>query len=464
MRSENNFSRLTLILYNKRIMNTQQEKISLINGKIHTRSGIASNINFENGRIVSIDDATGFSGKIIDLHGRTVLPAFCDSGINFLSWAENQERLNLSNIHSLKEFKDSLSAFFHSNKKPLRGWYIACELGDDVVISRDDIDDVINTLPCAVIDAKKTHIILNSPAMTELNMPQDNVEPEEFVEHIPELSGAEIKFLFETYSPKINSLGISEIWADFYNEKNLWGVLNDEIYDLLNFRLRCNFGFDNANSLNEFLSSGLRTGDGLPFCKVGGILIKDALDQQEQKNMIFSAHLSGCQVISDNNKSCLNALERVVKKVKKSSRHLIKNFTEGSIIERMKILNLGGLVVLNQAGAPLANENENFIHEAFQNGVVVAASSNENLISPLKNIGRLVTEGLSVAEALSIYTWCSAWNGGNDLRRGDLAVGNDADLIVLEQDPFLVSPEEISLIDITATFVAGCSVYESGKL
>ena len=177
----------------------QQEKISLINGKIHTRSGTASNLTFENGRIVSIDDDAGFSGKIIDLHGRTVLPAFCDTGINFLSWAENQERLNLSNVHSVKEFKDSLGAFFQANQNPLRGWYIACGLSDDVVISRDDIDEVISSLPCAVIDAKNTHIILNSPAMTELNMPQDNVEPEEFSQHIPELSSEEIKFLFEIF-------------------------------------------------------------------------------------------------------------------------------------------------------------------------------------------------------------------------------------------------------------------------
>jgi len=432
-------------------MNIQQEKISLINGKIHTRSGVASNITFENGLIVSIDDEAGFSGKIIDLHGRTVLPAFCDSGINFLSWAENQERLNLSGVHSVKDFKDALSAFFQSKQNPLRGWYIAVNLPEDVSISHDDIEEVINSLPCAVIDAKNTHIILNSAAMSELNMPQETVEPEEFFGHIPELSSDEIKFLFETYSPKIIALGISEIWADFYNEKNLWGVLNDVIYDKLNFRLRCNFGFDNSASLNEFLASGLRTGDGLPFCKIGGILIKDALDQQEQKNMIFSAHLSGCQVITDNNKSCLNALERVAKKVKKNSRHLVKNFADSSL-ERMKILNLGGISIVNQ--------NENFIHEAFMNGVVSSISSGGNITSPLKNISRLVSNGLSVAEALSVYTWCAAWNGGNDLRRGELAVGNDADLIVLEQDPFLVRPEEISLIDISATFTAGCSVYD----
>ena len=435
-------------------MNIQQEKISLINGRIHTRNGTASNITFENGRIVSIDDETGFSGKIIDLHGRTVLPAFCDSGFDFLFWAENQERLNLSNVHSVKDFKESLSAFFAAKQKPLRGWHIAYNLGDDVVISRDDIEEIIPSTPCAVIDSGNTHIILNSPAMNELNMPQDNVEAEEFSKHLPALSNEEIKFLFETYSPKIASLGISEVWADFYNSKNLFEVLNKEIYENLKFRLRCNFGFDSSSALNEFLSSGLRTGDGFPFCKIGGILIKDQLDQTEQKNMIFSAHLSGCQVISDNNKSCLNALERIVKKVRKNSRHLVKNFIDGSLIERMKILNLGGIAVLND------NQDEHFIHEAFTSGIVTSVSSGGSLTSPLKNISKLVADGLSVAEAVSVYTWCPAWNGNNDLRRGELAVGNDADLIVLGHDPYSVKPEEIALIDIDMVFTAGAAVYD----
>ena len=439
-------------------MEKQQEKISLVNGRIHTRSGTARNITFEHGRIVSIDDDSGgFSGKVIDLHGRTVVPGFCDTGVNFLSWAENQERLNLSNAHSVKEFKDALLAFLHANQEPLRGWYIAYNLSDDVIISHEDIEAIISSSPCAVIDAKNTHIMLNSPAMNELNMPQDNVEPDEFLQHLPELTSKEIKYLIDTYSQKINSFGISEIWQDFYNNaENFWNVFSNEIYETLNFRLRSNFGFEEVNSLNEFLSSGLRTGDGLPFCKVGGILVKGELEQQEQKNMIYSAHLSGCQVISENNKSCLNALERVVKKVRKNSRHLIKNFSGGNLIERMKLLNLGGVAV--------SGIDANFIHEGFQNGIVISGASGEKLTAPLKNISNFVSNGLSVAEALSIYTWGAAWNGGNEVRRGEIAVGNDADIVILEQDPFLVRPEEIALIDVTMTFMAGCAVYESGSI
>ena len=437
---------------------TQQEKISLVNGRIHTRSGTAKNITFEKGRIVSIDDESGgFSGKVIDLHGRTVLPGFCDSGFKFLTWAENQERLNLSKAASLKDFKDALSVYFHANQKPLRGWYVAYNIPDSVIISRDDIEEVIASMPCAVIDEKNTHIILNTPAMNELNMPQDNVEPDEFNQHLPKLKTDEIKYLVETYSAKISALGISETAIDFYNSSlDLWDVFSKEIYSSLNFRVKYNFGFDDVNMLNDFLASGLRTGDGLPFCKLGGIFVKGELEQQEQKNMIYSAHLSGCQVISDNNKSCLNALERVVKKVRKSSRHLVKNFTGGALIERMKLLNLGGIA--------LPDTEADFIHEGFQNGVVISVSSGENLTAPLKNIGRLVSGGLSVAEALSVYNWGAAWNFNNDLRRGELAVGNDADMIVLEQDPFLVKPEEISLIDVTMTICAGTMIYESGAL
>ena len=439
---------------------TQDEKISLINGRIHTQSGTASNITFEHGRIVSVDDEiSGINGKIIDLHGRTVLPGFCDTSLDFLAWAESQERLSLSGIHSVREMSELLSTYSHANPKPLREWYIAVNLPEEIVISRDDLDSAVAAMPCAVIDAKKSHAVLNTPAMNEFNMPQDNVELDEFTQHLPPLSEEDIIHLVKTYAPKANALGVTEIWSEFQgvskNAKRLWDIFFSDAYNLLTFRMRCNFGFNDVGTLNEFLSEGLRTGDGLPFCRLGGIIVDGNLDQQEQKNMIISAHLSGCQVISDNNKSCLNALEKVIKRSRKNSRHIIRNMA-GNLIDRMRILGLGGIALSG-------NEND-FIHDAFQNGLVVSAGSGENLTSPLKAISGFVSQGLSVAEALSVYTWSASWNGGAESRRGELAVGNDADIVVLEQDPFLVRPEEIAGIDAAMTFCAGCAVYDSGAI
>ena len=50
------------------------------------------------------------------------------------------------------------------------------------------------------------------------------------------------------------------------------------------------------------------------------------------------------------------------------------------------------------------------------------------------------------------------------MRRGELALGNDADIVVLEKDPYLVKPEEIAGIDVTMTICAGKIVYDSGTL
>ncbi len=435
----------------------QEEKLSLINGRIHTQTSTASNITIEHGRIASIDDSIGsMNGKIIDLHGRTVLPGFCDTGIDFLSWAESQERLNLSNAHSAQELSGALSTYSHANPKPLRGWYIGYNLPDEVIISRDDLDAVIPELPCAIADAKNSHVVLNSPAMNEFNMPQDNVEFDEFAQHLPDLSEDDIIHLVKAYSPKINALGLTELWAGFSGDASrLWGIFFNDAYDLLTFRLRCCFGFGDVGALNEFLAAGLRTGDGLPFCRLGGIIVRGDLEQQEQKNMIYSAHLSGCQIISDNNKSCLNALERVIKRAKKNSRHIVRGISQ-SLLDRMKMLGLGGITGTEQ--------EDTFMHEAFQNGLVVSAGSGETLTPPLKSIGAMVSNGLSVAEALSVYTWSASWNGSCDFRRGELAVGNDADIVVLEQDPYLVRPEEIAGIDISMTFCAGRTVYDSGAV
>ena len=395
---------------------------------------------------------------MIDLHGRTVLPGFCDTGFDFLGWAENQERLNLSSLPSPKNLAAALASYSRANTEPLRGWYIAHGLPASYIITHEDIDAVIPSRPCATIDAGFTHAVLNTPAMTEFNMPQDNVELDEFTKHLPALTNDEVLYLVKTYAPKINVLGITEVWSDFYGQPGeLWDIFASDAYDLLSFRLRCNFGFDDVISMNEFLASGLRTGDGLPFCRVGGVLVDEYLPQEEQKNMIMSAHLSGCQVIGNSTQYCLNALERVIKKFRKFHRHLIRSAEFSSkLIDRMKLLGLGGI--------SSEQDEASSIHETFINGLVVSACSGYDPVPPMKNICSMVSRGLSVAEALSVYTWSASWNGGTDQRRGELSLGNDADIVVLEQDPYLVKPEETAGIDVTMTLCAGKIVYDSGTL
>ena len=440
-------------------MQTQDEKISLINGRIHTLTSTASNITFEHGRITSIDDEPGtLNGRVIDLQGRTVLPAFCDTGLNLLGWAEGQERLSLTGTRSLQDLTSALAQYSRANPNPLRGWYVAQGLPEGLKLTHDDIDDVIPAIPCAVIDPHNARVVLNSSAMHEFNMPQDSVELDEFNTHLPPLSEEDIITLVKTCAQKINALGITEVWADFRSDsQRLWDIFSSDAYDSLTFRLRCNFGYSSVNDLNEFLASGLRTGDGLPFCRLGGILVDDSAKQDEQKNMINSAHLSGCQLITGSSKECLTSLERVSQRFTKNSRHLIRsNVLSNTLLERMRLLDVGGVTSPAQ--------DEGMIHQAFRNGLVVSAASGNSLTSPMKNISSMVINGLSVSEAVCVYSWSAAWNGRCESRRGDLTLGNDADIVVLEKDPFLVSPGEIAGIDVTMTFSAGVCVYDSGTI
>ena len=128
----------------------------------------------------------------------------------------------------------------------------------------------------------------------------------------------------------------------------------------------------------------------------------------------------------------------------------------------MKMLGFGGILTNEQTN----KQENNFLHETFQNGLVISSGSGEKLTAPVKNISSFMNfnEGLSAAEALNLYTWGSAWNGGSENRRGEISLGSDADLVVLEQDPFLVRPDETAAIDVALTFCAGCAVYESGAI
>ena len=375
-----------------------------------------------------------------------------------MSWAENQERLNLSAITSEKAFTSALKAYSQTNTNPLRGWYIAHGLPSNINITREDIDSVIPSVPCAVIDADNSRAILNSPAMSAVNMPQSDTEPDGLLKHLPPLSNDDIIYLVKIYASKANALGISEVWADFHDDGGrLWDMFSSDAYKDLSLRLRANFAFDDVNELNDFLASGLRTGDGLPFCKMGGFIVNDGIDQKAQKDIIISAHLSGCQVISTNDQYCIGILEQAMKQSRRSPRHLIRStvFTS-KLLDRMRRLGLGGIL--------LAGSDENELHSAFQNGIVLSAGSGQTITPPLKAIGAMTAQGLSVAEAVNVYTWSASWNGSNDMRRGELERGSDADVVVLEQDPYLVKPAEIETIDVTMTFCAGSLVYDSGTI
>ena len=68
-------------------------------------------------------------------------------------------------------------------------------------------------------------------------------------------------------------------------------------------------------------------------------------------------------------------------------------------------------------------------------------------------------EGLDVLEAIRLYTTYSAYAGFEEGCKGSLEAGKLADVIVLSQDPFEISADELKDVQVETTIVGGRVVH-----
>jgi predicted amidohydrolase YtcJ len=66
---------------------------------------------------------------------------------------------------------------------------------------------------------------------------------------------------------------------------------------------------------------------------------------------------------------------------------------------------------------------------------------------------------LSLEQALHATCVTPTWLAGDERRRGKLIPGYDADLVVLDRDPFALEPEKLPSVEVVATMLAGRWVY-----
>lgn len=71
----------------------------------------------------------------------------------------------------------------------------------------------------------------------------------------------------------------------------------------------------------------------------------------------------------------------------------------------------------------------------------------------------LPEQRLDLAAAISAYTSGSAWVNHLDHLVGTIEVGKEADLVVVDRNPFTIKPDELSQTQVLQTFVAGRRVF-----
>ena len=315
----------------------------------------------------------------------------------------------------------------------------------------------------------------------------------------------------------LNSDDLSKLNDDYNRAINFYSKAESE--GKMPFRIRQQFLLRTHKLFRDFLADGWRTGIGGRMYKIGPLkllcdgslggrtawLREDYADepgarglpihsQEDLDEFVWLAHSSGMQVamhaIGDATLDiCLNSIEKAKEFRKNSLRHIIVHCqtADDEQLSRLKKLGLGAAVQpcfvpsdREMAIRRLGNQKASGSYRwktMLDKGIILSAGSDAPVesISPILGIHAAVTrqdennrpyggwvesERLTVAEAINMYTWASAWHANEENQRGEIVVGKLADLTILEDDIFTIAPERIKNINVSMTMCGGNVTYK----
>jgi predicted amidohydrolase YtcJ len=283
--------------------------------------------------------------------------------------------------------------------------------------------------------------------------------------------------------------------------------------DELDLRVRLNYWTDHLDSLED---AGLASNHGSEFVQVGAVKsftdgsfggrtaklsapyadadandadaegdgrgewvvdpeeLQGFVDRADDLGMQFTAHAIGDEAVD----ATLDAYERTESPGK--ARHRIEHVELASdeAIERFATLGVvascqpnflqwaqpGGLY--DQRLGEARRKHSNRYRDLLDAGVDLAFSSDVMPMDPLLGVSLAASapaesQRLTVTEALRAYTLGGAYAGFDEDRIGTVEAGKHADLVVLDDDPWSVDPEDLRDVDVAMTVVGGDVVYDA---
>ena len=214
--------------------------------------------------------------------------------------------------------------------------------------------------------------------------------------------------------------------------------------------------------------------------------------QAELNEMIGRIHKAGQQAvvhaIEDTAiEAALTAFEKTLtRNPGKHHRHRIEHCSVCPPALRKKMALLGIMVVTHPAFVyyngdrylkTVPNYQMEFLYplsELMKEGVTVAAASDGPLVKPdpisgiygavtrRSQTGKVVPggEGISVPDALGLYTHMAAKAGNEENIKGKISKGKLADVVVLSADPLTTGPHKIKDIEVEMTVIGGKMVWQ----
>ncbi len=526
-------------------------RVALYNGRVRTPFGYAGAVLVEGQTIAAVGNneeilAAAKGAERIDLGGRLLLPGFVDGHMHFLACALAMDQLNLTGCRSVEELRGMVRTFRDDRKLAPGEWIVGRgwnheHFADGRIPTKEDLDDVTPGNPVLLVRVCGHVATLNSLGLRTLDISRESrfsggvVDLDERGEPTGVLRETAVQYArmkTGTSAPDrlrsalvragadLAKVGLTSLCSD-----DLGSVQGDfrALFDLylglerdgaMPVRVTEQLLLKDRGALDDFLSTGWRTGDGTPFFHVGplkiltdgsmggrtallreeysdmkGVLGVPIHGQDELQDLIWTAHRAGMQIathaIGDGALDlCLDGMEKALVRAPRKARHYIVHCQMGDMgqYRRMAHLGIGAAIqppfvpsdrpmALKRIGE--ARALSGYAWKTLLNlGIFLSGGSDAPVesFSPLWGIYTAVTrqdekgepEGgwnpsqkLTVEEAVDLYTAGGAYSSFDEHHKGTIEAGKLADMVALDRDIFTIPEEEIRDVRVSLTLTGG---------
>ncbi len=295
----------------------------------------ASLVAIRNGKVLHVGDTSdlkefrGSKSRVIDCHGKTVLPGFNDAHCHFFAFAESLTSCNFSpkELHSISDIQENIRKFAHVLPP---GKWIKTRAYDEFYLKEKrhptcwDLDKATSIHPVKLTHRSGNVHVLNSPAMAIVGISNETPEPPGAIidrelstgepngvlfgmgpylsRIVPSMNIDDQNHWVKQADQQLLSLGITSIQdASSQNDINRWKLFQQwkTSGDLL-CRVKMMLGFEAFKSYREIDFSHTLGKDQLGICGVKILLNKTTgrlhPSQSELNEMVLEIHKSGFQV------------------------------------------------------------------------------------------------------------------------------------------------------------------------
>ncbi|MGE0681812.1 MAG: amidohydrolase [Candidatus Binatia bacterium] len=457
--------------------------------------------------------------------GKTVLPGFIDPHLHFFSWASRFCGVDLSTARSIAEIRQRLKA--HLSRIPVGEWvrgygYDEFFLAEKRHPIRQDLDIVSADQPILLRHRTGHAAVLNSAALRFVGIDQTFHPPlggsvERKVTGEPTGVTYELEPFLRSIIPSLAqadfTVGLKQAGAELlrqgvtsFHDASVGNTLEDLSFfrrlheeGVLTSRATVMIGIE---ALPKAIATGFSPFAGDEYVRLGSVKImlhesRGVLtpSSEEVTERVLLAHRNGFQVAIhavEEGPICI-ALEAIAwaqaALPRTDHRHRIEHcfLCPPPLVDALVET---GSVVVTQPGflhfygekylTEIAPELHGWLHRTkslLERGVPVVGGSDCPVapLNPMVALQAALTrqaqnngfingeERLTFVEALELFTTAGAWVGFEERKKGRIAPGMMADLVILDKDIVKVAPEEIGEIKVRTTIIDGRIVWTAAS-